>query len=157
MIRKNDVESILVERDNLISVRNPFVVLALEYLHSLLVVHRDLKPDNLLIAHDGHLKLTDFGSSKVGLINNTDDLSGPAVSVTTLLEEDEPQLSTSEHLNQRERRQKGSAVGTPDYLVPEILLGIGHVLAKIDPTWGSKYKPQAYSLIANFMSLDRRA
>ncbi|KAF9598037.1 hypothetical protein IFM89_023784 [Coptis chinensis] len=71
-------------------------------------------------------RLTNFGLSKVGLINNTDDLSGPAVSVTTLLEEDEPQLSASEHLNQRERRQKGSVVGTPDYLVPEILLGTGH-------------------------------
>lgn len=35
-------------------------VLALEYLHSLRVVHRDLKPDNLLIAHDGHLKVTTF-------------------------------------------------------------------------------------------------
>lgn len=32
-------------------------VLALEYLHSLRVVHRDLKPDNLLIAHDGHIKV----------------------------------------------------------------------------------------------------
>jgi serine/threonine protein kinase len=32
-------------------------VLALEYLHSLKVVHRDLKPDNLLIAHDGHIKV----------------------------------------------------------------------------------------------------
>jgi len=35
-----------------------FKVLALEYLHSLRVVHRDLKPDNLLIAHDGHIKVT---------------------------------------------------------------------------------------------------
>ncbi|KAI5562081.1 hypothetical protein BDE02_15G031400 [Populus trichocarpa] len=171
MIRKNAVESILAERDILISVRNPFVVrffysftcrenlylvmeylnggdlysllrnlgcldedvarvyiaevvLALEYLHSLHVVHRDLKPDNLLIAHDGHIKLTDFGLSKVGLINSTDDLSGPAVSGTSMLVDDEPQLSTSEH--QRERRKKRSAVGTPDYLAPEILLGTGH-------------------------------
>ncbi|KAG5233857.1 serine/threonine protein kinase [Salix suchowensis] len=100
------------------------VVLALEYLHSLRVVHRDLKPDNLLIAHDGHIKLTDFGLSKVGLINSTNDLSGPAVSGTSMLVDDEPQLPTSEH--QQERRKKRSAVGTPDYLAPEILLGTGH-------------------------------
>lgn len=67
--------------------------------------------------------MTDFGLSKVGLINSTDDLSGPTVS-DILLCEDEPQLSVSEH--QKERRKKRSAVGTPDYLAPEILLGTGH-------------------------------
>lgn len=71
-------------------------------------------------------QLTDFGLSKVGLINSTDDLSGPAVSGTSLLAEDEPQLSVSEH--QQERPKKRSAVGTPDYLAPEILLGTGHGL-----------------------------
>ncbi|AEE76015.1 Protein kinase superfamily protein [Arabidopsis thaliana] len=100
------------------------VVLALEYLHSEGVVHRDLKPDNLLIAHDGHIKLTDFGLSKVGLINSTDDLAGPAVSGTSLLDEEESRLAASEE--QLERRKKRSAVGTPDYLAPEILLGTGH-------------------------------
>lgn len=69
-------------------------------------------------------QLTDFGLSKVGLINSTDDLSGPAVSSTSLLGEDEHELSLSEQ--QRESRKKRSAVGTPDYLAPEILLGTGH-------------------------------
>ncbi|XP_062214799.1 probable serine/threonine protein kinase IREH1 [Phragmites australis] len=173
MIRKNAVESILAERDILITVRNPFVVrffysftsrenlylvmeylnggdlysllknlgcldeavarvylaevvLALEYLHSIHIVHRDLKPDNLLIAHDGHIKLTDFGLSKVGLINSTDDLSGPAVSGASFYGDDEPQMSEVEQMDHRARRQNRSAVGTPDYLAPEILLGTGH-------------------------------
>ena len=69
-------------------------------------------------------QLTDFGLSKVGLINSTDDLSGPAVSGTSLMEEDEQPFSASEH--QQERRKKRAAVGTPDYLAPEILLGTGH-------------------------------
>ncbi|KAG6721015.1 probable serine/threonine protein kinase IRE isoform X2 [Carya illinoinensis] len=169
MIRKNAVESILAERNILISVRNPFVVrffysftcrenlylvmeylnggdlysllrnlgcldedmarvyiaevvLALEYLHSLNVIHRDLKPDNLLIAQDGHIKLTDFGLSKVGLINSTDDLR-PSVSGTGFLGDDDLKSQSSV---KREQRQKQEVVGTPDYLAPEILLGMGH-------------------------------
>jgi len=40
------------------------IVLALEYLHSLNVVYRDLKPENLLIDNQGHIKITDFGFAK---------------------------------------------------------------------------------------------
>ena len=36
-----------------------------EYLHTQNIVYRDLKPENLLIADDGYLKLTDFGFAKI--------------------------------------------------------------------------------------------
>jgi serine/threonine kinase 38 len=33
-------------------------------MHKMHYIHRDIKPDNILISADGHLKLTDFGLSK---------------------------------------------------------------------------------------------
>ena len=38
-------------------------MLGLEYLHAYGITHRDLKPQNMLITVDGHMKLADFGLS----------------------------------------------------------------------------------------------
>ena len=39
-------------------------VLAIEVLHQLGFAHRDVKPDNLLLDRDGHIKLADLGLAK---------------------------------------------------------------------------------------------
>jgi serine/threonine protein kinase len=40
------------------------VLLAIEYFHSKNIIYRDLKPENLLLDSQGHIKITDFGFAK---------------------------------------------------------------------------------------------
>src|SRR5690606_27097912 len=47
---------------------------AVHHAHQLLVVHRDLKPGNILVTADGTVKLLDFGIAKV--LEGDADLAG---------------------------------------------------------------------------------
>ncbi|OHT09037.1 hypothetical protein TRFO_22194 [Tritrichomonas foetus] len=80
------------------------IATALAYLHSHGIIHRDIKPDNILISADGTLKLTDFGLSYIGLVGRH-----------IAKEDDDGNLVKS-----------NSMVGTPDYIAPEIVLNHEH-------------------------------
>jgi len=41
------------------------IALALNHLHEAKIIYRDLKPENILLDEEGHVKLTDFGLSKI--------------------------------------------------------------------------------------------
>ena len=40
------------------------IAMALEHVHEAGIIFRDLKPENVMVGMDGHLKLTDFGTPR---------------------------------------------------------------------------------------------
>ena len=63
-----DLMTLLMKKDILSEDEAKFftaeTLLALDAVHKLNYIHRDLKPDNILIGRDGHIKLSDFGLCK---------------------------------------------------------------------------------------------
>ena len=63
-----DLLHLLIERDVFTEEETKFyiaeIVVALEEVHANHFIHRDIKPDNILINRDGHIKISDFGLSK---------------------------------------------------------------------------------------------
>lgn len=41
------------------------IIVGLEILHNQGIIYRELKPENILVTNDGHIKLTDYGLSKM--------------------------------------------------------------------------------------------
>ena len=68
-----DLMTILIKRDIIPEPEARFYlaecILAVESVHNLNYIHRDLKPDNILIDRYGHVKLADFGLCKCSEIN----------------------------------------------------------------------------------------
>uniref|UniRef100_A0A4X1TQZ1 Serine/threonine-protein kinase MRCK beta n=1 Tax=Sus scrofa TaxID=9823 RepID=A0A4X1TQZ1_PIG len=77
------------------------MVLAIDSIHQLHYVHRDIKPDNVLLDVNGHIRLADFGSCL--------------------------------KMNDDGTVQSSVAVGTPDYISPEILQAMEDGMGRYGP------------------------
>ena len=139
-----DLMSLLMARDILPEQEAKFyaaeIVLAIESVHKLDCIHRDLKPDNVLIDADGHIKLSDFGLSKkldLQLMDNPGQ-NGPKYNYGNNMNNNNvkganqnlsyaQQFSQFKNIKNKKRRAFAfSTVGTPDYIAPEVIRQKGY-------------------------------
>jgi serine/threonine-protein kinase len=99
-------ESTLQPEDIVAIVRQ--IAEALDYAHGEGVVHRDVKPENILISRHGHAMLADFGIARGALLPSGTPPTGTALT------------------------QAGMAIGTADYMSPEQALGEAEIDGRSD-------------------------
>ncbi|KAI5700595.1 hypothetical protein M8J76_014283 [Diaphorina citri] len=137
-----DMMTLLMKKDTLSEECTQFYIaetaLAIDSIHKLGFIHRDIKPDNLLLDARGHIKLSDFGlCTGLKKSHRTDfyrDLSQAKPSDFTN-SPFEFSLSSTNPMDSKRRAESWkknrralaySTVGTPDYIAPEVFLQTGY-------------------------------
>ncbi|KAJ6770790.1 NON-SPECIFIC SERINE/THREONINE PROTEIN KINASE [Salix purpurea] len=135
-----DMMTLLMRKDTLTEDEARFyvgqTVLAIESIHKHNYIHRDIKPDNLLLDKNGHMKLSDFGLCKPldssSFPNFREDDYAGGRNLKPLAEGNKPptprrtQQEQLVHWQKNRRTLAYSTVGTPDYIAPEVLLKKGY-------------------------------
>ena len=108
-----DLMTLLIERDTFTEEEAKFyiaeLICCLESIHKLDCIHRDIKPDNILIDKNGHIKLSDFGLAKV---------SDKLYDINNFNIQDEKKIEDD---SKKKHEKNYSCVGTAYYVAPEVL------------------------------------
>lgn len=97
-----------IEDEKVVQVYTMQMLEGLAYLHHMGIVHRDVKPENILLDHLGVIKFVDFGAAKV-IANQgrTRQASAGTASIS----------------REGGKTKVGSMIGTPMYMSPEVITG----------------------------------
>ena len=90
-------------------------LLAVYYLHSINIIHHDIKPENILITKDGHFKLSDFGLSKTvneNIIKENDEEDSSNNNKSSSI--------SSNSSNNNSEHDDNKTEGTLYYMAPEL-------------------------------------
>ncbi|GIL81944.1 hypothetical protein Vretimale_1513 [Volvox reticuliferus] len=128
-----DVMTLLMRKDIFTEEETRFyiaeTVLGLESIHKAGYIHRDIKPDNLLLTRTGHVKLSDFGLCKpvdvqtLPTLTEGEEYNDVGMMPSTSAR---PQAEQLAHWQKNRRQLAFSTVGTPDYIAPEVLMKKGY-------------------------------
>lgn len=129
-----DMMTLLMKKDTLSEECTQFYIaetaLAIDSIHKLGFIHRDIKPDNLLLDAKGHLKLSDFGlCTGLKKSHRTEfyrDLSQAKPSDFIITSSPMDSKRRAESWKKNRRALAYSTVGTPDYIAPEVFLQTGY-------------------------------
>ncbi|CAO2608718.1 Serine/threonine-protein kinase 38 [Lemmus lemmus] len=130
-----DMMTLLMKKDTLTEEETQFyiaeTVLAIDSIHQLGFIHRDIKPDNLLLDSKGHVKLSDFGlCTGLKKAHRTEfyrNLNHSLPSDFSKCNSDNMNSKRKAETWKRNRRQLAfSTVGTPDYIAPEVFMQTGY-------------------------------
>merc|ERR1711971_1304563 len=135
-----DMMTLLMKKDILTEEAAQFyiaeTVLAIESIHQLGFIHRDIKPNNILLDARGHVKLSDFGlctglkkSHRTEFYRDLSQINPSDLSASQMEDFSSNPMDSkrkAETWRSKRRALAYSTVGTPDYIAPEVFLQTGY-------------------------------